>query len=337
MSNVITSQQWGPPAVGTRDGNWVWNGSNWICNPDCGSDGQPCPPFGPPVFSGPVNQPPWYPGANGGVSFGATAPPNPVRGHMWWDGTSFWLFDGAAWVPIGGQATSGGAATGTTPPSAPFTGQQWFNGSTLFIWDGNAWVPTSTTKSYIQPTAPPSPNPGDTWFDNTQMRIWTGTAWALVGPGAFVGPVGTTSKVFEVATNTQTTALAGPGVYDIAPINGTPTINTGGAWDAVNFKYTPSVAGVYNFEVTGWNQGGTGNNLMALLLALNDTGSPLNVAATPLVLINETTSQSWISSSGMVKMNGVSDFVRVWVYVSQASIPWISFPSIPNIRAFLMP
>jgi hypothetical protein len=104
-SNVITRQQWGPPAVGTRDGNWVWDGSNWVCNPDCGTDGQPCPPMGPPVFSGPVNQPPWYPGANGGVSFGAVAPPNPVRGHMWWDGTTFWLFDGAAWVAISGTET----------------------------------------------------------------------------------------------------------------------------------------------------------------------------------------------------------------------------------------
>jgi hypothetical protein len=110
-SNVITGQQWGPPAVGTRDGNWVWNGSNWVCNPDCGTDGS-CPPFGPPVFSGPVAQPPWYPGANGGVSFGAVAPPNPVRGHMWWDGVTFWLFDGAAWVSIGGEGGTGGVSPG---------------------------------------------------------------------------------------------------------------------------------------------------------------------------------------------------------------------------------
>jgi hypothetical protein len=91
-----------------QQGGWVWDGSNWVCDPDCGNGSAPapCPPFGPPVFSGPVNQPPWYPGANGGVSFGAVAPPNPVRGHMWWDGSTFWLFDGAAWVGVGGSSAN---------------------------------------------------------------------------------------------------------------------------------------------------------------------------------------------------------------------------------------
>jgi hypothetical protein len=84
-----------------QQGGWSWDGSNWVCDPDCGQP-SPCPPFGPPVFSGPTQQPPWYPGANGGISFGAVAPANPVRGHMWWDGTTFWLFDGAAWVIVGG-------------------------------------------------------------------------------------------------------------------------------------------------------------------------------------------------------------------------------------------
>jgi hypothetical protein len=108
---------------GTQQGNWVWDGSNWVCNPDCPPSFAPvpCPPFGPPVFSGPAGQPPWYPGANGGVSFGSTAPPNPVRGHMWWNGTTFFLFDGAAWVFIGGTP---GAGNGTSPaPGASFTTQ----------------------------------------------------------------------------------------------------------------------------------------------------------------------------------------------------------------------
>jgi hypothetical protein len=57
------------------------------------------------VFSGPVGQPPWYPGANGGVSFGTVAPPNPVRGHFWWDGTDLNMWDGAAWVSVTGGGT----------------------------------------------------------------------------------------------------------------------------------------------------------------------------------------------------------------------------------------
>lgn len=46
----------------------------------------------------PQGQPPWYPGANGGVSFGTVEPANPIRGHLWWDGTYLWLFDGRNWV-----------------------------------------------------------------------------------------------------------------------------------------------------------------------------------------------------------------------------------------------
>jgi hypothetical protein len=138
------------PAVGTRDGSWVWDGSNWVCDPDCLPPAG-CPPFGPPVFSGPAGQPPWYPGANGGVSFGATAPPNPVRGHFWWNGSTLWLFDGAAWVDIGG---GGGAATGTQPPANPVAGQDWFDGQTLWVWSGSSWVAIGPSGGTIA-----SPNP----------------------------------------------------------------------------------------------------------------------------------------------------------------------------------
>jgi hypothetical protein len=329
MNNLIRSSG-GMPTVGQRDGNWIWNGSNWVCDPDCDGDAG-FPPFGPPVFSGPVAQPPWYPGANGGVSFGATPPPNPVRGHMFWDGTSFWLFDGAAWVPIGGQAASGGTATGSTPPATPFPGQMWFNGSVLFVWDGAAWVPTSTTRSFVQPTAPPAPNPGDLWFDGTQQRIWNGSTWILVGPGATVGPVPTTQKTFTVGTSSLS-PIATAGTFAIAPINGAPTVNTGGTWDVNNHTYTPNRPGVYNFEISQFNL----DPLYAvILLTKNDTGAPLNVPISQQVCIAETTKQVWFSASGMVVMNGTTDFVRLWAIVGTAGTNWNA--GAENIRAFLMP
>jgi hypothetical protein len=144
--NEMVRWQGGVPAVGTRDGNWVWDGSNWVCDPDC-SVPVPCPPFGPPVFSGPAGQPPWYPGANGGVSFGQTPPPNPVRGHFFWDGVALWLFDGAAWVGIGpgtpvtpGQPSTPVVPPSTTPPLNPKPGQTWFDGAILWIWNGTSWL-----------------------------------------------------------------------------------------------------------------------------------------------------------------------------------------------------
>jgi hypothetical protein len=250
-SNVVTSHQWGPPTVGTRDGNWVWDGSNWVCSPDC-SPPVSCPPFGPPVFSGPVGQPPWYPGANGGVSFGATAPPNPVRGHMWWDGTTFWLFDGAAWVGIG-------------PEQAP-------------------------------------------------------------------GAVPTTAKVFQVATNSSST-LGAAATWQIPAIDGTPTINTAGAWDAVNYKYTPNKPGIYNFEIQQYS-GNAGT--MAIMLAINDSGSPLNIPASQSICLAQTPAPSWMTASGMVVMNGTTDFVRLWAQPGAASDNW-PVTGYPNIRAFLLP
>jgi hypothetical protein len=138
------------PTVGQRDGNWMWDGTNWVCSPDCGSDAG-CPPFGPPVFSGPVSQPPWYPGANGGVSFGTVAPPNPVRGHLWWDGKVFWLFDGAAWVPFGGTQTA--PSMGVTDGSNAPAGQvgEYLIGQTTMAY---AAYPAETTQALTPLTLP---------------------------------------------------------------------------------------------------------------------------------------------------------------------------------------
>ena len=141
----------GAPPPQTQQG-W-WDGTQWCndpCNP-CPPGGAippfPCPPPGwppagcPPWWSS-VNSTPWYPGANAGVSFGAPGqyPPNPVRGHFFWDGQTLWMFDGAAWVGTGGAATSS-TPPSANPPANPSPGTQWFNGTTLYVWDGNAWVP----------------------------------------------------------------------------------------------------------------------------------------------------------------------------------------------------
>jgi hypothetical protein len=84
-----------PPTATQQNWGWGWG------------DGVPPFPPGPPPYYGGPNAPPWYPGANAGVSFGETAPQNPVRGHFWYDGTSLWLFDGTGWI---------GALTTSKPP-----------------------------------------------------------------------------------------------------------------------------------------------------------------------------------------------------------------------------
>jgi hypothetical protein len=314
MNNLIRAQQ-SMPQVGQRDGNWVWNGSNWICDPGC-DDGSGFPPFGPPVFSGPVNQPPWYPGANGGVSFGATAPPNPIRGHLWWNGLTLYLFDGAAWVFVGGQG-AGGTVTppSTAAPANPVPGQQWFNGTTLFVWDGNAWIPVSQTKTYIQATAPPAPNPGDTWWNGTQFFIWTGSAWENVGPGATVGPVPTTEVQFKIAAPTAITLPGTASAWNIVPLTASPSVDVQTGWTASTHKFQPKVAGQYLFGIFGFVSGPGG-----IALLKNDSGS-FNSQVTDTVVaqqFNESGS-SVLQSTAIASMNGTTDFVRLFASASDST------------------
>jgi hypothetical protein len=335
MNNIIRSRG-GPPMVGQRDGNWVWDGSNWVCDPDCDNGSGAFPPFGPPVFSGPAGQPPWYPGANGGVSFGATAPPNPVRGHQWWNGTTFFLFDGAAWVPIGGSISGATTPPSTTAPANPQPGQQWFNGSTLFVWDGNAWIPVSQTKTSIQATAPSAPNPGDLWFDGTQLRIWDGSAWELVGPGATVGPVPTTTKVFSLQAS-GTISLGASSTYVIVPFTATPSIDTLAGWNATVHKFQPTKAGSYLFTTTQYQGGAETQALHALLK--NDNGTYMQNSQE---YVTEAAAAAagglglYLTATGMVHLNGTTDFVRLWANTTDGNFYILSTTN-PTITGWLLP
>lgn len=332
------------PPVGARDGNWVWDGVRWVCEPDC-DDFPRRPPFSilqpggvhSPFFPPPVTQPPWYPGANGGVSFAPPGqpPPNPIRGAFWWDGTSLWIFDGAAWDMVG----PGGIITppGTTFPPNPQPGEQFFDGHTLWIWDGNAWVPVSGTKTYVQATAPPHPNPGDLWFNGTQLFVWSGSAWNLVGPGAIVGPVPTTTHTFSMLLGAPSVAVAGG--YCMLNFPGSPTIDTQGAFSTTTQQITPKVAGTYLTVLTGWGEGGTGQNQFYFLK--NDPGTVNsaninNQMAVAVGGVNAATVGASMGGTGLTHMNGTTDFLRLWLYAAGTSF----FPfaaQTPVIDMWLLP
>lgn len=181
--NLRSVPQVMPPGATTRAApqqqGWVWNGSNWVwdpdfCDPCQGFPSFPCPPSGfptpcPPWFPPPAGQAPWYPGANGGVSFSATPPANPIRGNLWWDGTTLHLFDGAAWVDIGPSAPS--SMMGVTNGSNAAPGQigEFISGSATFNY---AAYPNLTQVT----VSPIVVQPGD-WH-----------LWAWAGFSGFVGP-----------------------------------------------------------------------------------------------------------------------------------------------------
>jgi hypothetical protein len=319
MNNITRMPQRGQSTmINPQTGQpMIWDGSNWCdCCPDMSPPPPPCPPPGwpppgcPPWWSG-MNSPPWYPGANAGVSFGTTPPPNPTRGHFWFDGVTLWIFDGAAWDSVSGPTTSTTPPTSTAPAN-PQPGQQWFNGTMLYVWDGNAWVPVSSTKTYIQATAPASPNPGDLWYNGTQLYIWSGTAWAIVGPGATVGPVPTTTQVFQI-TQTNTTGLAGGTSWYLFPFVNSPTVNVNGTWNSIQKQWTPSVAGMYFFQLTGSNYNTmTGGAWESAAVVKNDPGTFGGAAVLGDANYSPDPLSIWFSASGIMHMNGTTDYVRYW-------------------------
>jgi hypothetical protein len=115
----------------------------WFPDPQCAPCPPPFPPCPPPVFSPPT--PPWYPGANAGVSFGTQFPPNPCRGHFLWDGSILWMWDGVAWQKIGPVPP---IASGI--PEAPIDGN-------IYGRENAAWVKVTAQATFefamVQPTA----------------------------------------------------------------------------------------------------------------------------------------------------------------------------------------
>ena len=329
------------PQVGMTQGNWIWDGQRWVCCPDDGTQ-PPCPPPGfpplgcPPWFPPPEGQPPWYPGANAGVSFSQTAPPNPTRGHFWWNGTTLAMWDGAVWVTIGGAGGGGGVVPiGPNPPPNPFPGQLWFDGTRMWIWDGTAWIQQTVTHTFIQATAPPAPAPGDTWWDGTQFRIWDGSKWEAVGPGATVGPVPTTTLTFAIAAPIDITGGAA-GAWGVVNFTTTPQVDTTSGWDATTKRFTPKKSGQYFFDIRGFAPGGASSEGIAL--AKNDSGTFGNLQTDIVVAISTIYgggSSGLLTTTGMTLMNGTTDFVRFFSVSADGSFSGVG--ANPVFAAWIMP
>jgi len=269
------------------------------------------------------------------VSFGTTAPANPVRGHFWWNGTTLFMFDGAVWVPTGGSGASGSTPPSTTAPANPTPGQQWFNGTTLFVWDGNAWVPVSQTKTYVQATAPPSPNPGDMWWNGTTMYVWSGSAWMVVGPGATAGPTPTTKQTFAISSGGPTSIALNQWVA--FPWSQAPTINTDGtvAWDPIQHKLTPQKAGYYYASAYSYCDPATGGQAdwSQNAIVKNDPGTYAGTAITvATALFYNTQGAAALTANNIVYMNGTTDYLRYWRYESLTGVS-----PIDTLALFILP
>lgn len=227
--------------------DWAWDGAQWC--PPC--DGRPmpppCPPPGfptpcPPWFPPPVGQAPWYPGANGGVSFSSSPPANPIRGNFWWDGGVLHLFDGAAWVDIGpGAAGGGGSFVGANPPANPATGTTWWNGTIFQVWDGSTWKAVGPS--------------GGITFAMTQPTALTvaASAWTILPYSS--SPLVDTQSGWDPATRRYTPKVAGNYLVEIraiSPGGGNTAVaivkNDSGAF--TGFSSSDIVIGVVNENIS---------------------------------------------------------------------------------------
>lgn len=324
------------PQVGERSGDWTWDGARWVCDPDF--DQSPSG-FFPPVVAPPLSQPPWYPGANGGVTFAVNPPANPVRGHFWWDAATLRLWDGAVWVPVGGTGGAGAVVSGTQPTS-PTLGQLWWSGTALFVWDGTKWTIVSSGGGggsaqgagtiIISATAPTSPLPGSQWWNGHVLQIWDGSMWQVIGPSA--GPVDTTTEVFRITQPTDLILTAN--AWDILPLSSTPLIDTMNGWNGTTFQFMPKTAGVYIFTARSFT---TAAGEVGVALLRNDPGSFSSLNTNDVVAMLAVTSpvgNQWLNLVGISHMNGTSDFVRLFAF--SAGGGFANLGNNPVLGAWLM-
>lgn len=285
------------PSQAPSQQGWVWNGTNWCWDPDdpCNC---PCPPSGfptpcPPWFPPPAGQAPWYPGANGGVSFSASPPVNPIRGNFWWDGTMLHLFDGAAWVNIGPSPGGSGTVVSTSPPANPSTGTTWWNGTIFQVWDG--------------------------------------TTWKLVGPPT-TATVGTTALEFAIMQPAAATVGVDSVHWTAVPLTATPNVDLQTAWNPATLRYTPKVAGYYQFQ--GRSMNGSAASA-GLAIVKNDPGTYTSLSTDITVTVASANAAATMSVVGISQMNGSSDYVRLWAYNANGSLPGAGSNNV--FAAFLLP
>lgn len=264
--------------------------------------------------------------------------------------------------------TRAGLMRTVTSQTAPVTNQSttaWFRPAnpsfssegSLFLWDPrlSMYVPATpelfhggssgggdggggTDMVIISGTTPVSPTAGTEWWNGTILQLWDGVNWKTVGPAVNQAgvPIQATSLVYSLQQPTTLTVTAATWVT--TPFISAPNINTMGTWDPVTYKWTPNTPGIYEVFILG-NYSFTGAGTAQQQVAKNDSGSvgfgtPTDVVAFGAMAVSATAS-GFIQGSGIVTMNGTTDFFRHWSYVSVSPVQ--SMASIPTWKIFKLP
>jgi len=170
--------------------------------------------------------------------------------------------------------------------------------------------------------------------------IWDGSAWELVGPGATVGPVPTSTLTFQLVEPNVGVAYSGlTATWSIVPVTATPTVDTEHGWNSTTRQYMPNKAGIYLFEVMviAWAQAGYN---MGFTLARNDTGTITNSVDMVASWLGGGGASEvfYATASGTRRMNGTTDFVRLFGLAAGGTAnSYIAPGQSPILKATLLP
>jgi hypothetical protein len=148
--------------------------------------------------------------------------------------------------------------------------------------------------------------------DNTGTVLTTASTFAGTGP-AF-GATFTGTSVFS-ATNTEMGAS-------------TESFDTASAYSTANGRFTPQVAGYYQVNASV-SAGPSGVGGLGVQILKNSSGTVNNA----FFGTGDTTQYKAISTSGVVFLNGSTDYVSVYAYVSSGSMTATGYFSGALIRS----
>lgn len=131
-------------------------------------------------------------------------------------------------------------------------------------------------------------------------KYWSG--WGLSPPSGQQSLRVTNTAGFNIPHNTPT-----PIEWD------TVTIDTGGWWSGVTFRYTPQEAGIYRaYSITRPDPSGSAATNDSWKMQIRKNGTIVSQSATLMWLDKEITFSA-IPVDGLVAMNGTTDYLQIWV------------------------
>lgn len=246
-------------------------------------------------------------------------------------GPGGWVWDGTQWVCDVCTPPSFPCPPGPPPFFPPPAGQP-------------PWYPGANGSVTFSPTAPPNPIRGAFWWDGRLLWLFDGAGWVDVTTGGGgtsgggvtpgPGPAATTTTIamsLNQVANLSITPSTGSS-YTETPWQAVPSLDIMNGFDPITKKWTPNRPGVYQVLIFGF--AAVANVAYSQCVLKNDQGvfnfsTPVQVVCLYDLVGGGNSIASLFSATGMVTMNGTTDYLRHWTYSANGTIyqPLVSSPT----------